>query len=37
MLSKLLIAWRLMALCVAIHAMGLTAAFRWMRRAAGND
>jgi hypothetical protein len=31
MLSKLLIAWCLMALCVAIHAMGLTAAFRWMK------
>jgi len=28
--SKLLIAFSLMALCVAIHAMGLTAAFRWM-------
>jgi uncharacterized iron-regulated membrane protein len=32
MLSKLLIAWCLMALCVTIHAMGLTAAFRWMKR-----
>jgi Ion channel len=31
MLSKLVIAWCLMALCVAIHAMGLTAAFTWMR------
>jgi voltage-gated potassium channel Kch len=30
MLSKLLIAFSLMALCVAIHAMGLTGAFRWM-------
>jgi hypothetical protein len=30
MLSKLLIAFSLMALCVAIHAMGLTSAFRWM-------
>jgi len=30
MLSKLLIAFCLMALCVAIHAMGLTAAFRWL-------
>jgi hypothetical protein len=32
MLSKLLIAWCLMALCVTIHAIGLTAAFRWMKR-----
>lgn len=32
MLVKLLIAFGLMALCVAIHAMGLTAAFRWLRR-----
>jgi hypothetical protein len=32
MLSKLLIAWCLMALCVAIHAMGLSMAFYWMRR-----
>ncbi|HSI14852.1 MAG TPA: potassium channel family protein [Chthoniobacter sp.] len=31
MLSKLLIAWLLMALCVTIHAMGLNAAIRWMR------
>ena len=31
MLSKLLIAFSLMALCVTIHAMGLTGAFRWMR------
>lgn len=31
MLSKLLIAWSLMALCVMIHAMGLIAAFRWMK------
>jgi hypothetical protein len=31
MLSKLLIAILLMALCVAIHAMGLTAIFRWVR------
>jgi hypothetical protein len=30
MLSKLLIAFSLMALCVAIHAAGLTSAFRWM-------
>jgi Ion channel len=31
MLAKLLIAWCLMAFCVAIHALGLTAAFRWMK------
>ncbi len=30
MFSKLFIAFFLMALCVAIHAMGLTAALRWM-------
>ena len=30
MLSKLLIAFSLMALCVTIHAVGLTSAFRWM-------
>ena len=30
MASKLFIAWCLMALCVAIHAMGLTAIFRWI-------
>lgn len=30
MFGKLFIAFSLMALCVAIHAMGLTAAFRWM-------
>jgi hypothetical protein len=30
MLSKLLIAFSLMALCVGIHAAGLTSAFRWM-------
>lgn len=32
MLSKLLIAWFLMAVCVTIHALGLTAAFRWVKR-----
>lgn len=32
MLSKLFIAWCLMALCVTIHAIGLTAALRWMKR-----
>ena len=31
MLSKLLIAWLLMAMCVAIHAVGLTVALRWLR------
>ena len=32
MLTKLLIAWCLMAVCVTIHAIGLTAAFSWMKR-----
>jgi hypothetical protein len=32
MLSKLLIAWSLMALCVVIHAAGVTSALRWVRR-----
>ena len=31
MLSKLLIAWCLMALCVMIHAIGLTAAVTWLK------
>ena len=31
MLSKLLIAWCLMALCVAIHASGVTSALGWLR------
>lgn len=31
MLSKLLVAFSLMALCVAIHAMGLIEIFRWMQ------
>ena len=30
MFPKLLTAFTLMALCVAIHGMGLTAIFRWM-------
>jgi hypothetical protein len=30
-LTKLLIAFSLMALCVAIHATGLIAVFRWMQ------
>jgi len=32
MLTKLLIGWFLMALCVAIHAIGVTSAVRWFRR-----
>jgi Ion channel len=32
MLSKLLVALCLMALCVVIHASGLTSALRWVRR-----
>ena len=31
MLSKLLIAWGLMALSVVIHATGVTSALRWLR------
>ena len=31
MLSKLLVALCLMALCVAIHASGVTSALRWVR------
>jgi hypothetical protein len=31
MISKLLIAWSLMALCVSIHASGVTSAMRWLR------
>src|SRR3954465_13678616 len=30
MLSKLFIAWVLMALCVGVHAMGMTALLRWV-------
>jgi hypothetical protein len=33
MLSKLLIAWSLMALCVIVHAMGMTALLRWVNHA----
>ena len=29
MITNLLIGWCLMALCVAVHAMGLAVAFRW--------
>ena len=32
MLSKLFVAWGLMAGCVVIHATGLTSAVRWLRR-----
>lgn len=32
MLAKLLSAWCLLALCVALHAVGLMAAVRWGRR-----
>ena len=32
MLSKLLIAWALMAGCVAIHAAGVSSALRWIRQ-----
>ena len=32
MIPKLLIAWLLMALCVTVHAAGLTAALGWMKR-----
>jgi len=33
MLSKLLIAWLLTALCVIVHAMGMTALLRWVNLA----
>jgi len=33
-MSQLVIAWALMAACVAIHASGVTAAIRWVRRQA---
>ena len=36
MLVKLLIAWCLMALCVTIHAGGVTSALRWLRRQPGS-
>jgi hypothetical protein len=32
MLSQVLLGWSLMALCVAIHAGGVTSAARWVRR-----
>ena len=31
MFSKLLFAWGLMALCVVVHATGVTYALRWLR------
>jgi Ion channel len=31
MMSKLLIAWGLMAFCVAVHATGVTSVLRWLR------
>jgi hypothetical protein len=31
MFSKLLVAWGLMALCVVIHATGVSSAVRWLR------
>jgi Ion channel len=31
MLSKFVIAWSLMAMCVVIHAIGMTLALRWWR------
>src|SRR5262245_9585503 len=34
MLSKILVAWALMSLCVVIHASGSTSALRWLRRQA---
>ena len=33
MLSKLTLAWALMAFCVAVHAWGVTVAVQWLRRA----
>jgi hypothetical protein len=33
MISKLLIAWPLMALCVVVHAVGMTALLRWVNHA----
>ena len=34
MLSKLLVAWGLMAFCVVIHATGVTSVVRWLRKPA---
>ena len=35
MLSKFLIAWLLTALCVVVHAIGMTALLRWVNNIAG--
>jgi hypothetical protein len=35
MVVNLLIAWSLMALCVVIHAIGVSSAIGWMRRREG--
>src|SRR4029077_17956481 len=32
MFSQLFIAWALMAVCVVVHATGVTSAVRWLRR-----
>jgi hypothetical protein len=32
MISRLVVAWGLMALCVVTHASGVTVAMRWVRR-----
>ena len=32
MITKLLMAWCLMALCVIVHAIGIMGAFRWFHR-----
>jgi hypothetical protein len=32
MLTKLFVAWCLMAVCIVIHAGGVTSALRWFRR-----
>ncbi len=32
MILRLLIAWCLLAICVALHASGVTLALRWLRR-----
>src|SRR5688500_10438619 len=36
MLSKLLVAWALMAACVAIHAIGVAYAVHWLRDRTSN-
>ncbi len=37
MFSKLLIAWSLMGVCVAIHAAGVASALRWLRQHPGTS